>query len=337
MERPVGGVGVGAVVVGRNEGKRLSACIRSLPASIAHVVYVDSASTDDSVEIARQLGAEIVELDASLPLSAGRARNEGADALRRSRPDLELVFFIDGDCELVEGFMDDALSVLATSEDVAVVCGHRREAAPEATIYNRLCDIEWTEPNGDVPACGGDALMRLSAFERVGGFDSSLIAGEEPELCLRLRRQGYRIRRIARDMSVHDVAMTRFSEWWRRAERAGHAFTECALKHRAGGERYWVKEAVRPWIYGALIPASVLFGALPTLGLSAGILLVYPVSGYRAFGSFRARGFDASDSAVAAAFSVLGRFPELLGSARFLSSRASGKARSLIEYKGARS
>jgi GT2 family glycosyltransferase len=334
MKRPVG---VGAVVIGRNEGKRLSTCIRSLPTSIAHVVYVDSASTDDSVEIARELGAQIVELDASRPLSAGRARNEGAEALRRSRPDLELVFFIDGDCELVDGFLEDALSVVATSEEIAVVCGHRREARPEASIYNRLCDIEWTEPNGDVPACGGDALMRLSAFERVGGFDASLIAGEEPDLCLRLRREGYRIRRIARDMSVHDAAMTRFSEWWRRAERAGHAFTEGAVKHRAGGERYWVKEAARPWIYGVLVPGFALLGALPTVGLSASLLLAYPVSGYRAYGSFRARGFKASDSAVAATYCVIGRFPELLGSARYLSARARGRARALIEYKGARS
>lgn len=334
MRRPVEHLGVGAVVIGRNEGERLATCIGSLLGRVEHVVYVDSASVDRSVSIARSMGVEVVELADDLPLSAGRGRNEGVRALRRSRPDLELVFFIDGDCELLPGFLEEACDVLRDREDVAVVCGRRRERRPDASIYNRLCEIEWAGPEGEVEACGGDAVIRIRAFEEVGGFDPSLIAGEEPDLCLRLRREGYRVYRLSRDMTLHDAAMTRFSEWWRRAERAGHAFTEGAMKHRRGAEGYWMKEAIRPWVYGAMIPAAALLGALPSLGLSLGLLFVYPVSGYRAYESFRRRGFSSQESALAASYCVLGRFPELVGSARFLSARARGRARTLIEYKG---
>jgi GT2 family glycosyltransferase len=335
MARDVEHLRVGAVVIGRNEGERLSPCIRSLIGHVEHIVYVDSASTDESVETASRLGIEVVSLDACRPLSAGRARNEGARALRAARPDLGLVFFIDGDCELVPGFLERAVETLASAGEIAVVCGRRRERRPDASVYNRLCEMEWAGPPGDVDSCGGDSVMRLSAFEDVGGFDPSLIAGEEPDLCLRLRRRGYRVHRLEGDMTLHDAAMTRFSEWWRRAERAGHAFTEGAIKHRHGGERYWLKEAMRPWVFGAMVPVSALVGLVPTFGLSAGILLAYPLSGIRAYGSFKERGFNSRDAAIAASYCVLGRFPELLGSARFVGARIRGRARALIEYKGA--
>jgi GT2 family glycosyltransferase len=328
---------VGAVVIGRNEAKRLAHCLRSLSGRVEHIVYVDSASMDRSVEVAAEHGVQVISLDTSFPLSAARARNEGARALRVARPELDLVFFIDGDCELIPGFLEPAVETMASEGDIAVVCGRRRERRPDASVYNRLCEMEWAGPAGDVDWCGGDSVMRLAAFDEVGGFDPSLIAGEEPDLCLRLRRRGHRVHRLAQDMTLHDAAITRFSEWWRRAERAGHAFTEGAIKHRHGGERYWVREAMRPWVFGAVVPVSALVGLVPTFGLSAGILLAYPLSGIRAYGSFKNRGFSSREAAIAATYCVLGRFPELLGSARFVGARLRGRARSLIEYKGARS
>jgi glycosyltransferase involved in cell wall biosynthesis len=72
---------VGVVVIGRNEGERLRRCLDGLTSHSGPVVYVDSASSDDSVAYARSKGAQVVELDASLPLNAARARNAGFDRL----------------------------------------------------------------------------------------------------------------------------------------------------------------------------------------------------------------------------------------------------------------
>lgn len=178
---------VGLVAIGRNEGERLKRCLRSAKPQVEALVYVDSGSTDDSVAFARSLGVHVVELDTSVPFTAGRARNEGAKRLREAMPDVQFVQFVDGDCELDSAWIGRALAELAARPRAAIVCGRRRERFPEASVYNRLCDIEWATPIGQAAACGGDFMVRLGAFEQMNGFSPDLIAGEEPDLCFRLR------------------------------------------------------------------------------------------------------------------------------------------------------
>ncbi|MCE9606893.1 MAG: glycosyltransferase [Planctomycetia bacterium] len=213
---------IGVVAIGRNEGERLRTCLRSLVGRAGAVVYVDSGSTDGSVALARSLGAEVVELDLALPFTAARARNAGFERLRQVLPAVEFVQFVDGDCEVRSGWLADAIAAFEGQPRWAVVCGRRRERRPEASVFNRLCDIEWDTPVGEASACGGDALMRVVAFVEVGGFDDSLIAGEEPEMCVRMRRHGWTIHRLAAEMTWHDAAMTRLGQWWKRTVRAGH-------------------------------------------------------------------------------------------------------------------
>ena len=65
---------IGVIAIGRNEGERLRRCLDSVVGKGFSVVYVDSNSTDGSVDFARSVGAEVVELDMSLPFSAARAQ-----------------------------------------------------------------------------------------------------------------------------------------------------------------------------------------------------------------------------------------------------------------------
>lgn len=333
VERMVGSIG--AIVIGRNEGARLAACLRSLSDEIGQIVYVDSGSTDGSVALARRYGADTVELDRALPFTASRARNAGAERLAESASAPRYLLFIDGDCELLPGFLSRALEAIESKEEIAVVCGIRKERAPSASIYNRLCDIEWDGPAGLIEACGGDALMKADAFWAVGGFDEALIAGEEPELCLRLRRRGEKILRISAEMTRHDADIRRFNQWFRRAERAGHAFIECALKHRDGSERYWQREALRPFVYVVAVPLVAFGFAAPSGGLSFIALLAYPISLIRGYRAFRARGRARGEAALASASCLIGRVPELIGELRFLAQRARGRSRRIIEYKEA--
>jgi GT2 family glycosyltransferase len=208
---------VGSVAIGRNEGERLIASLRSVIREVppAWVVYVDSGSIDQSLENARKLGVAAIELNSALPFTAARARNAGFERLRAGQPRPEFVQFIDGDCELAEDWLGTAERFLAQHPDVAVVCGQMREQYPERSVYNWLCEQEWKRPIGEAEACGGNAVFRVAAFEQVGGFRLGLVAGEEPELCLRLREQGWKVWRLDTAMAVHDAAMTRFGQWWR--------------------------------------------------------------------------------------------------------------------------
>ena len=208
-------VPVGAVVIGRNEGERLKRCLRSILMQIETAVYVDSGSTDGSVEFARSLGVTVVDLDMSRPFSAGRARNAGFTALTETRPDVAFVQFIDGDCELCDGWVDRATAFLTERPEYAMVAGRVKERNPENSIYNELCDMEWNLPVGESLSSGGIFMARAEAFKAVGGFNAGMIAGEEPEYCYRLRRAGWRIYNLDALMTLHDADMRRFSQWWK--------------------------------------------------------------------------------------------------------------------------
>jgi len=171
-------LGFGVIAIGRNEGERLRLCLASAFGAAERVIYVDSGSTDGSVELARKLGADVVNLDLRRPFTAARARNAGWQRLLESAPTVEAIQFVDGDCEIVAGWLERAAAELAANEKLAVVCGRRRERFPGASVYNRLCDMEWNLPSGDIGFCGGDAMMRVAALKQVGGYNPSLIAGE---------------------------------------------------------------------------------------------------------------------------------------------------------------
>jgi len=329
---------IGVVVIGRNEGRRLERCLKSVAAPDLPVVYVDSGSTDGSALLARSMGAIVVELDPSVPFTAARARNEGFERLLGEHPGVGLVQFVDGDCELMPGWPARAAAELEAQTGVAAVCGRLYERHPDASIYNRLCEMEWRSAAGEVRHCGGIFMMRAEAFRSVGGFCARSIAGEEPELCSRLRGRGWRLLRLAEDMAWHDASMLRFGQWWRRRVRCGHAYAEAAA-----GEMRVQRNSVRPAAsavaWGAAIPAvgaaSAVAGAYTPWAMAAGAAAVV---GYwrlvlRIFRRRVEMGEHWREALLYASFCVLGKVPEAAGVARFVAGRLSGRRSGLIEYK----
>ena len=320
----------GAVVIGRNEGDRLKRCIQSLQHQVDLLVYVDSGSTDGSAEWVREQGIPVVSLDLAVPFTAARARNEGFDYLMQETEMMEYVFFVDGDCEVCPDWLEQAMAFLDENSQVGVVCGRRRERYPEATIYNRLCDDEWNTPIGEARACGGDSVMRVRAFNLVSGFRPDVIAGEEPELCFRLRKQGWQVWRIDHDMTLHDAALEKFPQWWKRMERGGYAYVLGALLHGRSAEKFRIRESARILFWG---------GGLPIFGLIASFvspiawlcLLAYPVLWIKILLSCSVK--PIKWRALSSAFLVMAKFPEFVGGSRCLFDKLTQKKAKIIEYK----
>lgn len=313
-----------AVAIGRNEGDRLVRSLASFQGRVDRLVYVDSGSTDGSVEAARAAGAEIVELDPATLFTVSRARNAGFQKLAEIGEKPDLVQFVDGDCEVRDGWLETATDFLMQHPDVAAVSGRRRERYPEATLWNRVIDAEWNAPAGEAVGCAGDAMIRTEAFEQVGGFDPDTIVGEEAEMCIRMRRVGWRIWRLDAEMTLHDVAMTKLSQWWRRTRRVGYGYGEAVALYGAPPERHKVAETRRALMWGIGVPAVALIGALFTPWALL-VLLALPAQIVRLMAM--------GETQLRATFLVLGKLPEALGIIEFWYKHWTSAERQRIDYK----
>ena len=325
---------VGIVAIGRNEGERLKVCLRSLIKQSQFVVYVDSGSSDGSVSFADSVGVVVENLDTSVPFTAARARNKGITVLMERWPDLEYVQVIDGDCELQEGWVNAAYEFLELNPDTAIACGRTRERYPEKSVYNQLCDLEWDTPIGVAKSCGGIALIRLSAFNEVEGYNPSVIAGEEPELCVRLRAKGYTIHRLDHEMVLHDASMTKLSQYWKRAKRAGHAFAQGADMHGQPPERHWVKETRSAVTWGFGFPALALGFAWWTYGISIALYTLLLCAQYWRIRSYQISvGRSKQHAGLLARFILLAKYPQANGVLLYWFRKLTNKQATLIEYK----
>ena len=320
---------IGVVAIGRNEGERLVRCLASARGPGRRLVYVDSGSTDDSVTNARAAGAEVVELDLSTPFTAARARNAGFAAMTETYSEVDYVQFIDGDCGVKNDWLDAASAALTAKLDLGIVTGWRSEIDRDHSVYNQMCDVEWHQPPGDINACGGDMMVRRQAFEEVGGFNPSVIAAEDDEFCIRIRKAGWRIERLARAMTIHDAAMTRFGQWWRRATRAGHGFAQVGALH----PDYFVPERRRTWFYGAGLPLLALIFLFVWPWGVLGVLGVYLASYLRTAQGLMRAGLPWPEARLHAVFLTISKFPGLIGMLTFWWRRMLRRNMILIEYK----
>ncbi|MBY6159633.1 glycosyltransferase [Mameliella alba] len=316
---------VDVVLIGRNEGARLVAALASVRGQARRIVYVDSGSTDNSIAEAQKAGAQVVELDMSLPFTAARARNAGFDAL----DDPQIVMFIDGDCALVPGFLDAARAHLEAAPQLGLVTGWRSEIHPRASVYNAICDWEWHRPAGPIDACGGDMMVRAKAWRGIGGMNPQVIAAEDDEFCTRLRKAGWRLERLPLDMTRHDAAMLTFGQWWRRAIRTGHGFAQVGHIH----PEYFRTERRRVLIFALALPMLFLLGLFLSPWLCLLVLALFGVSHLRSIRGLRADGLSAPLAHRLAALLTLSKFPNLIGMVRFHARRLSGADMRIIEYK----
>lgn len=320
---------VTAIVIGRNEGKRLVACLASLQKQGVEMVYVDSGSWDNSVAEARKVGALVVELDSSAPFTAARARQAGFDALAQTDDLPEFVQFVDGDCVVVDGWIAAGLAALQATPRLGLITGWRAELYPERSVYNALCDFEWHRPAGEIVTCGGDMMVRSAAFQQAGGFDATVIAAEDDEFCVRLAKAGWQLRRLPQEMTRHDAAMLRFGQWWQRALRTGHGFAQVGWMHPP----YFRKEQLRGLIYGLILPLLALYGLCDNILILVAVMAAYAINYSRTKSGLITEGLPHWEARRHARLLTLSKLPNVMGMFLFHWRRLRGRAMRIIEYK----
>lgn len=334
----VNGKKVGVVVIGRNEGERLRRCLSSIPSSSVHIVYVDSGSSDHSVEIAYLFANKIIELNSALPFSAARARNEGFLALSQLYPETQFVQFIDGDCEINGHWLGAASRFLEVNKDVAIVNGRLNERFPEISIYNKLANLEWNSSSpGDVDAVGGIFMVRAAVFESVEGFNETVTAGEEPELCQRIKDVGWRLVHLDVDMAWHDLAMKNFGSWWMRQIRGGYGGLDVARRFgitsfiknnwRARFWSIWPILIVLGWGLGGWF-----VGELVGMFLAFSIAMLWPIQFVRILLRTWRNGQTIKLALAYSWFTMLSFWPQMLGQIYYIIDGLFKRNQRLIEY-----
>lgn len=330
---------IGVVVIGRNEGERLRRCLESVTGFACQVVYVDSGSIDGSVAMARAMGVEVIDLDMTIPFCAARARNAGYERLVQCHTQLRFIQFIDGDCEIIGNWLSEAAAELEKHPELAIVTGWLRERSPEVSIYNRLGELEWnSSAAGEVSAVGGIFMIRCEAFDSVGGFNPTVPAGEEPELCQRLTRRGWRIKKLDRSMAWHDLAIVSFGQWWMRMVRFGSASMDLAerfmlLRYRRNNliVRFWTAWLVMVLNVGLLTVALPLQGVSVLLALM--LFSLWPAQLCRIAYRTLSKGHPFGLASAYAFFIMVSFLPQIAGQLMYWNDHLRNRSPRLIEYK----
>ncbi len=331
---------IGVIVIGRNEGERLRRCLSELPGGVT-TVYVDSGSTDGSCAVATALGIPAISLAADKKFTAARGRNAGLAwfAQLQDRPDY--VQMLDGDCEMGFDWLRAGIAALEAESSLAAVFGRLRERHPEHSIYNQMCDDEWNVPVGLCRSVYGNALFRFAPLLASGGYDESLIAGEETDLCQRIARDGWIFRRIDAEMALHDAAITRFSQFWVRARRAGYAFAEHVGRNGGDSDPDWRKAMYRllvwggalPFVIGLLVVIGTVTGAVGAIAIAAFLMVLYPLQWLRMALRLAKSGKNLTFASLGSALNIVCKFAQFSGAMQYFMDKATARASGIIEYR----
>lgn len=323
------------VVIGRNEGERLKTGLVAIQALCpqAPIVYVDSGSDDDSVIFASSLDILIVELDMSVPFTAARARNAGFEKLLQNHSELSYVQFMDGDCELLSGWVEVAMEELEKNETIGIVSGRRTERFPSASIYNELIDIEWNTPIGETLAVLGDMCVKVKVFQKINGFDETIIAAEDDDFCLRARKAGYKTYRLDAAMSMHDANILHLSQWYQRAKRGGHGYANIFHLHGQSPLKYFQKQIKSVLFWGFLIPLTFLICLFFAPWFAVSIVFIYIAFVIKTvYGRWRV-GISLKIALYYGILIFTGKIPEFIGMLQYFKNHFLSRKHQLIEYK----
>lgn len=311
-------VETGVVVIGKNEGEGLRDSLQSVLPYQPYVIYVDSGSSDNSVTLAKEMGISVLELDGSALYTPARGRNEGAKYLEEKYTQLKYLQFLDGDCQLVSGWIKRAQKVIKEKAGLGIVVGFRQEKDRNHSVFTRLLDVElkriWEPKCGLVETTGGDMLVKLTAFNAVGKFNSEFLGGEEPELCTRMMAAGWSIYKIDTNMSLHDGSDMNVFNRIQRHLRFGWTVSEITKLYRGTRVDLYRMENKRVWLFGIVLPiVSIILSLKSFIFAVLFLLCCYFVKGVGTYREVKARGVAVKDAKLFSVDNCLGLIVQGIG------------------------
>jgi glycosyltransferase involved in cell wall biosynthesis len=200
---------ISVVVIGKNEALNLPDCFNSIqnidyPQDKLDVIYVDTGSTDSSVQISHQYSVRVAEEISNYP-SPALARNRGLHEAKH-----DIIHFIDGDMTIGHDYLKNAVQYLGKNGVVCVI-GRLDEKNKHKNLISWILHYHWAKRKPgfmDAPGAGGTFLK--SVLLEVGGYDTEILRGEETDLGIRLRKKNYRILMIDKLMGTHDYGIKTF-------------------------------------------------------------------------------------------------------------------------------
>lgn len=257
---------IDVVVIGLNVQQFLSHSLQSVidsnyPKDKLNILYVDSSSSDNSVDIANNFKeVKTLFLGDTSPSSA-KARNMGF-----VYGNAEYVQFLDADSCLKKNWLKLAVNTIQ-QKDIGAVLGILQERYPQKNIFHKIAAMEWniskglngfSNATGLTSSFGGNVLVRRSAVKNAGLYNTKLLAGEDPELSYRMRRVGWKIIKINTIMASHDIATDNWNQYLKRAMRSGWAYFSISRMYMKSKEKFYLREVFR-------IVGFVLFPVLFTI------------------------------------------------------------------------
>lgn len=329
MERP----DISVVIIGINVERYIGNCIRAVQnqhydRDKIQIIYVDGGSSDHSVDIAGSFSqVEIICLDNPHP-TPGRGRNAGFAVAKAP-----LVQFLDADSYVHPSWMKTAAAHI--KDNVAAVWGGLEERYPEKNIFHVVGNLEWQESARQnyqqggkrlTRYFGGNVLVRADAIAQAGGFDETLVAGEDPDMSYRVRQNGWHILRISDEMVSHDLNMNSWRQYFRRAMRSGYAYAEIGLRYRRHVEKLYFREFLRIILRTILILPLMVLGLFPAVTLFALGMIVFLI--FRPFMRIaeykRSHDISWGRAAAYATHLSLAIFPQFAGILRYFYGRFTG-------------
>lgn len=255
------------VLITKNQAWNIERLIESVLRSTAGVAssevwLVDSASTDCTVELAKQYPVNILRLRPDLPLTPAAGRYVGY-----SYSQSQYVLFLDGDMELYPDWLEGAFHTMEDDSTVGAVTGDVIDCPIPAAEFRGPLKRTGNGEAMEVDRCGGAAMYRHAALEQTGTFNPYLCSDEEPELCLRLRCAGYRIIQLRHAIVNHYTeADNTLSGVMSRRRRRFYVGAGQVLRYHFGTILCWLYIKERGF---AFIPAFALIAGIISLAWSA--------------------------------------------------------------------
>ena len=201
---------VSVIIPAYNEEAHISACIASVFSTgwaddQLEVLVIDHSSTDSTANLARIAGADVLHISTG---RIGAVRNAGLAAAKG-----EFVAYVDGDCTVPRTWLQAAITLLESDASIGAVGGPCLSPANGTWVERSLapCEVSPGIIRCVKAIATSSFITRTSLLREAGGFDETLVSGEDDDMSNRIGLRGLT---LVSDSDCYIVHHGYPQTWW---------------------------------------------------------------------------------------------------------------------------